>query len=131
MLSVMARAVHPTFGQMENVSIPEKHKLNFYFMSAKPEDIKVTLKDLVVVRERLASVKNKVLVLSGKGGVGKSTVSAMLGRALALDDSKEGTAQTEKRTCVRWWCLTETTPPLYSPTAATCSLRLIQWNAKQ
>ncbi|XP_063842274.1 cytosolic Fe-S cluster assembly factor nubp1-like isoform X1 [Scylla paramamosain] len=45
--------------------------------------------DLAVVRERLASVKNKVLVLSGKGGVGKSTVSAMLGRALALDDSKE------------------------------------------
>lgn len=42
-----------------------------------------------MVRERLASVKNKVLVLSGKGGVGKSTVSAMLGRALALDDSKE------------------------------------------
>uniref|UniRef100_A0A0N7ZAJ9 Anion-transporting ATPase-like domain-containing protein n=1 Tax=Scylla olivacea TaxID=85551 RepID=A0A0N7ZAJ9_SCYOL len=89
MLSVMARAVHPTFGQMENVSTPEKYKLNFYFMSAKPEDIKVTLKDLVVVRERLASVKNKVLVLSGKGGVGKSTVSAMLGRSLALDDSKE------------------------------------------
>lgn len=45
--------------------------------------------DLAVVKERLASVKNKVLVLSGKGGVGKSTVSAMLGRALALDDSKE------------------------------------------
>ncbi|XP_063856786.1 LOW QUALITY PROTEIN: cytosolic Fe-S cluster assembly factor nubp1-like [Scylla paramamosain] len=45
--------------------------------------------DLVVVRERLASVKNKVLVLSGKGGLGKSTVSAMLGLTLALDDSKE------------------------------------------
>ncbi|KAG0707866.1 Cytosolic Fe-S cluster assembly factor nubp1 [Chionoecetes opilio] len=45
--------------------------------------------DLLVVKERLAAVKNKVLVLSGKGGVGKSTVSAMLGRALALDDSKE------------------------------------------
>ncbi|KAK8373078.1 hypothetical protein O3P69_014552 [Scylla paramamosain] len=44
---------------------------------------------LVVVRERLASVKNKVLVLSGKGGLGKSTVSAMLGLTLALDDSKE------------------------------------------
>ncbi|KAK8373339.1 hypothetical protein O3P69_018896 [Scylla paramamosain] len=45
--------------------------------------------NLVVVRERLASVKNKVLVLSGKGGLGKSTVSAMLGLTLALDDSKE------------------------------------------
>ncbi|XP_063855319.1 LOW QUALITY PROTEIN: cytosolic Fe-S cluster assembly factor NUBP1 homolog [Scylla paramamosain] len=45
--------------------------------------------NLVVVRERLASVKNKVLVLSGKGGLGKSTVSAMLGLTLAFDDSKE------------------------------------------
>lgn len=44
MSSVMARAAQPTFGQMENVSTPEKYKLNFYFMSAKPEDIKVTLK---------------------------------------------------------------------------------------
>ena len=42
-----------------------------------------------MVKERLSSIKNKVLVLSGKGGVGKSTVSAMLGRALTLDDSKE------------------------------------------
>ncbi|XP_063855995.1 LOW QUALITY PROTEIN: cytosolic Fe-S cluster assembly factor Nubp1 homolog [Scylla paramamosain] len=46
MLSVMARAVHPTSGQMENVSTPEKHKLNFYFMSAKPEDIKVGFLDI-------------------------------------------------------------------------------------
>lgn len=48
MSSVMARAVQPTFGQMENVSTPENYKLNFYFMSAKPEDIKVTLKGMEV-----------------------------------------------------------------------------------
>lgn len=35
------------------------------------------------VKERLANVKHKVLILSGKGGVGKSTLSALLGRALA------------------------------------------------
>lgn len=36
-----------------------------------------------LVKERLSEVKNKILILSGKGGVGKSTVSALLGRALA------------------------------------------------
>jgi Mrp family chromosome partitioning ATPase len=35
------------------------------------------------VRERLKDVKNKLLVLSGKGGVGKSTVTALLARAMA------------------------------------------------
>lgn len=45
--------------------------------------------DLDAVKERLSSVKYKILVLSGKGGVGKSTVTAMIGRALALDESKE------------------------------------------
>ena len=33
--------------------------------------------------ERLAEVKHKVLVLSGKGGVGKSTVTANLARCIA------------------------------------------------
>ena len=39
--------------------------------------------DLAVIRERLKDVKRKVLVLSGKGGVGKSTLSAQLAFALA------------------------------------------------
>ncbi|GAA5833628.1 hypothetical protein JCM5353_006596 [Sporobolomyces roseus] len=44
--------------------------------------------DLDAVRERLKDVKHKVLVLSGKGGVGKSTVSAMLG--WGLSEGEEG-----------------------------------------
>lgn len=39
--------------------------------------------DLQSIAERLQSVKNIVLVLSGKGGVGKSTVSAQLALSLA------------------------------------------------
>jgi Mrp family chromosome partitioning ATPase len=35
------------------------------------------------VRQRLANVKHKLLVLSGKGGVGKSTVACQLAFALA------------------------------------------------
>ena len=44
--------------------------------------------DLEAVRDRLKDVKHKVLVLSGKGGVGKSTVSAMLG--WGLSEGEEG-----------------------------------------
>lgn len=39
--------------------------------------------DLAIIKQRLAGVKRKVLVLSGKGGVGKSTMSAQLAFALA------------------------------------------------
>merc|ERR1719328_148515 len=42
--------------------------------------------DIAVISERLAGVKHKVLVLSGKGGVGKSTVTANLARCLAQNE---------------------------------------------
>lgn len=38
---------------------------------------------LALVKERLQEVKNKLLILSGKGGVGKSTLTSLLSRALA------------------------------------------------
>lgn len=38
---------------------------------------------------KLSTVKHKILVLSGKGGVGKSTFSAHLAHALANDGTKE------------------------------------------
>lgn len=41
---IMARSAQPGFGEMENLSTPEKYNLKVYFLSAKPEDIKVTLK---------------------------------------------------------------------------------------
>lgn len=39
--------------------------------------------DIPVITERLKDVKHKVLVLSGKGGVGKSTFSALLAQAFS------------------------------------------------
>jgi Mrp family chromosome partitioning ATPase len=40
---------------------------------------------LPFVRERMSQVNRKILVLSGKGGVGKSTFAAQLGWAFASD----------------------------------------------
>ncbi|XP_023677448.2 cytosolic Fe-S cluster assembly factor nubp1 [Paramormyrops kingsleyae] len=41
------------------------------------------------IRVKMASVKHKVLVLSGKGGVGKSTISTQLAHGLAGDSTTE------------------------------------------
>ncbi|EHA8586290.1 cytosolic Fe-S cluster assembly factor NBP35 [Cocos nucifera] len=46
--------------------------------------------DLVAIVERMATVKHKILVLSGKGGVGKSTFSAQVSFALADMDYQVG-----------------------------------------
>lgn len=51
----------------------------------QPED-----PDIAVIKQRLASVKRKVLVLSGKGGVGKSTMSAQLAFSLAAQGLSVG-----------------------------------------
>ncbi|KAI9012113.1 cytosolic Fe-S cluster assembly factor NBP35 [Phycomyces nitens] len=42
--------------------------------------------DIAVITERMASVKHKILVLSGKGGVGKSSFTSQLAFALSHDD---------------------------------------------
>jgi Mrp family chromosome partitioning ATPase len=42
--------------------------------------------DLPFIQERMQSVRRKILVLSGKGGVGKSTFTAGLSWALAADE---------------------------------------------
>jgi len=41
------------------------------------------------MRSRLSKVKHIILVMSGKGGTGKSTISSMLARALARDPSTQ------------------------------------------
>lgn len=46
--------------------------------------------DLEALQSRMASVRHKVLVLSGKGGVGKSSFSAMLAFALSSGEDEVG-----------------------------------------
>ncbi|KAG8558379.1 hypothetical protein GDO81_016966 [Engystomops pustulosus] len=41
------------------------------------------------IKEKMSTVKHKILVLSGKGGVGKSTFSAHLAHGLAEDEGKQ------------------------------------------
>lgn len=48
------------------------------------------LTDLVTIAERMATIKHKILILSGKGGVGKSTFSAQLSFALAELENQVG-----------------------------------------
>ncbi|KAF8888094.1 P-loop containing nucleoside triphosphate hydrolase protein [Infundibulicybe gibba] len=44
---------------------------------------------LPLIKERMTNVKRKILVLSGKGGVGKSTFTAQLGWAFAADNETQ------------------------------------------
>ena len=51
----------------------------YFFISLAVEEVK----------ERMSSVKHKILVLSGKGGVGKSTFTAHLAHGLAADNNRQ------------------------------------------
>lgn len=44
---------------------------------------------LDVLKHKLSSVKYKILVLSGKGGVGKSTFTSLLARVLASENEQK------------------------------------------
>ncbi len=49
-----------------------------------------TLLDELAMAEKLSKINEIIVVLSGKGGVGKSTVAVNLATALALDGYQVG-----------------------------------------
>ncbi|XP_037522998.1 cytosolic Fe-S cluster assembly factor nubp1 [Rhipicephalus sanguineus] len=55
--------------------------------------------DIAVIAQRLAAVKHIVLVLSGKGGVGKSSVTSLLASGLALSDKEPNVAVLDVDIC--------------------------------
>ncbi|EST04637.1 ATPase-like, ParA/MinD [Kalmanozyma brasiliensis GHG001] len=52
--------------------------------------------DLPLIKERMARIKHKILIMSGKGGVGKSTFTAQLGWAFSSRFSGHLDAATEE-----------------------------------
>jgi len=53
------------------------------------------LQDQKALADRLGKIKHKIMVLSGKGGVGKSTVAANIAVSLAMDGNKVGLLDTD------------------------------------
>ena len=46
--------------------------------------------DAIIIEKNLSGIKNKLVVMSGKGGVGKSTVAVNLAMGLAMDGYSVG-----------------------------------------
>jgi ATP-binding protein involved in chromosome partitioning len=60
-----------------------------HFPMHKEQEDKHSMQDQEI-KERLAHIKNKILVMSGKGGVGKSSIAACLAVSLATKGYKVG-----------------------------------------
>ncbi len=69
-------------------------------MNAKPDQQTQDFKkqqelDQQALDKRMADIKHKVIILSGKGGVGKSTVAANLAITLSRDGRRVGLLDVE------------------------------------
>lgn len=69
-------------GSCSQGSCPTKDK--------RPDETDEQYQDRMALASRLCMIKHKILVMSGKGGVGKSTVAANIAVGLAMEGKKVG-----------------------------------------
>lgn len=79
---------------MENAALADrKEKTGVDIMSRvsnREKARKEALEEVILVKKRMPKIKHKLAILSGKGGVGKSTFTANLAIALANKKYKVG-----------------------------------------
>jgi hypothetical protein len=65
----------------------------------------ISISDVEEIKNRLSNVKHKVIILSGKGGVGKSTFTAHLAHGLASEQEKQVCLSLCQQSIAHFYCL--------------------------
>jgi Mrp family chromosome partitioning ATPase len=81
-LSRRAKGTQQECGQCSKSDCPSKQR--------RPEESEQEFRDRQALAQKMCQIRYKLLVMSGKGGVGKSTVAANLAVSLALADKAAG-----------------------------------------
>lgn len=81
--------IHCLFSHYEDISLTAYYTLNCEVHSLRLCYSFTVYAAVEEVKARMANVRHKLLVLSGKGGVGKSTFAAHLAHGLASDENKQ------------------------------------------
>ena len=77
----------------------EKTKTDLHEVNIHPE-VEKKLREEKQLNENIGRIKHKLIVISGKGGVGKSTVSVNLAYGLALAGKKVGILAGNRRSAI-------------------------------